>query len=176
MASSHADEHDLDKLTRWRRGLADAGTSDFPVYADFLVGPEDRMAHDVFREFRSSFEARNAPYENLVIFGQHGLSKTLLGMRSGLRIAEGEVPMLVLISSPTDGTIYMIPLVAGSPGEEHGKENVGEPWRKVLRLIEAAYDAGEKNLDLESVYEVTSRSIRVGSLETVINRLLMRLS
>lgn len=172
MANSHADDHDLDKLTRWRRGLAEAGMSEFPVFAVFLVGPEDRIAHDVFREFRSSFEARNVPYENLVIFGQHGESKTLLGMSSGLGFARGEAPVLALMSSPTTRTFYTLPLVEGSTGGEQ----VGESWRDVLRLIEAASDAGEKTLDLEPLIEVTARSIRSGSLDTVINRLLMRLS
>ena len=172
MASDHADSHDLDKLTRWRKGLAEAGRSQFPVFAVFLVGPEDRGAHGVFREFRSSFEARNATYENLVIFGQHGLSKTLHGLSAGIGLSQGEIPLLTLISSPSAGTVYTVALERGSPVEA----TEGEPWRGVLRLIEVASDAGEKTLDLESIKEVTPRSIRFGAMESIINRLLIRLS
>ena len=173
MASSNADDHDVDKLTRWRKGIAEAERSIFPVYAIFLVGPEDLTAHDVFREFRASFEARNAPYENLVIFGQHGVSKTSLGLRAGLGLSQDEVPLLVLFSSPATGTIYTMPLEAGIPHEGTKKS---EPWRGVLRLIEAASDPAGKSLDLELEEEVTPRSIRGGSLEAVINRLLLRLA
>ena len=172
MASDHADSHDLDKLTRWRTGLAEAERSRFPVYAVFLVGPEDLRAHDVFREFRSSFESRDAPYENLVIFGQHGLSKTLHGLSAGLGLSEGELPLLTLISSPSAGTVYTLALERGTPVEA----TEGDPWRGVLRLIEAASDEGEKTLDLESIKEVTPRSIKFGALESIINRLLIRLS
>ena len=172
MASSHADSHDLDKLTRWRQGLLGAGLSVFPVYAVFLVGPEDRGAHDVFREFRSSFEERNAPYENLVIFGQHGLSKTLHGLSTGLGLSQGEIPLLVLISSPSAGKFYTLTLESGSPAES----TEAKTWRGVLSHIEATSDSGEKTLDLQSVKEVSPRSVRDGSLETIMDSLLARLS
>ena len=173
MASSYADSHDLDKLTRWRQGLVEpAGPSLFPVYAVFLVGPEDRAAHDVFREFRSSFEERSAPYENLVIFGQHGLSKTLEGFSAGLGLSQGEIPLLALISNPSTGTVYTLSLEGGSPSETTERE----PWRAVLRNIEAASDAGEKTMHLGSVKEITPSTIQEGSLEAVMNSLLVRLS
>ena len=172
MASSHADSHDLDKLTRWQQGLVKAGPSVFPVYAVFLVGPEDRAAHDVFREFRSSFEERSAPYENLVIFGQHGLSKTLEGFSAGLGLSQGEIPLLALTASPSTGTVYTLPLEGGSPS----KATEEEPWRGVLRHIEAASDAGEKNVDLELIKDITPRSIQDGSMESIMKRLLVRFS
>ena len=172
MANSHADSHDLDKLTRWRQGLVEAGASVFPVYAVFLVGPEDRAAHDVFREFRSSFEERSAPYENLVIFGQHGLSKTLKGFSAGLGLSQGDIPILALISNPSAGTVYTLSLEGGSPSET----TEWEPWRGVLRLIEAASDAGEKTMDLGSVKDVNPRSIQDGSMESIMKSLLVRLS
>ena len=172
MANSHADSHDLDKLTRWRQGLVEAGALVFPVYAVFLVGPEDRAAHDVFREFRSSFEERGAPYENLVIFGQHGLSKTLAGISAGLGLSQGDIPLLALISDPSIGTVYTLPLEGGP----HGEMTKREPWRGVLIHIEAASDAGEKTMDLGSVKEVAPSTIQDGSLEAVMNSLLVRLS
>ena len=172
MTSSHADSHDLDKLTRWRQGLVEAGPSQFPVYAIFLVGPEDRGAHDIFRDFRSSFEDRNAPYENLVIFGQHGLSKTLQELSAGLGLSQDDIPLLALVSSVSTGTVYTLPLAGGSPSEATEEK----PWRGVLRDIEAASYAGKKTLDLESIKDVTPRSFQGGSLEAVINSSVVRLS
>ena len=172
MASSHADSHDLDKLTRWRQGLVGDGPSQFPVYAVFLVGPEDRAAHDVFRGFRSSFEERDAPYENLVIFGQHGLSKTSEGLCAGLGLSQGEVPLLALFASPSAPTVYTVALEGGNSSEAPN----GEPWRGVLGHIEAASEAGEKILELEAIKEVTPRPIQDGTLEAIMNSLLVRLS
>ena len=172
MVNSAADSHDLDKLTRWRRGISEAGAPKFPVYAVFLVGPEDRAAHDVFREFRSSFEARNAPYENLVIFGQHGFSKTSQGFCAGFGLSQGQIPLLALISSPSSGTVYTLPLKKGSPTEA----NEAEEWRGVLRQIEAAFDDGEENMDLALIKDLNPRSMGEGSLEAVINSLFVRQS
>ena len=58
MDSSRADEHDRDKLARWHEGLTADPDYPFPVTGLFLVASEDEDAHDVFREFRASFEAR----------------------------------------------------------------------------------------------------------------------
>ena len=176
MANSDPDSHDLDKLTRWRQGLADAGTPEFPVYAVFLVGPEDTFAHNVFREFRSSFESRNVPYEHLVIFGQHGLSKTLHGLRGRLSLSPEEIPLLALTYSPLDMTFYTLPLPAGSAGDEAGDLTDGGPWLEVLGHIEAASGSSERVLDLERIVELNLRAIREGPLESVINKLLLRLS
>ena len=172
MASAHADSHDLDKLTRWREGLVAAELSHFPVFAVFLVGPEDRVAHDVFREFRSSFEARNVPYENLVIFGQHGASKTLHGLGSGLGISPSDIPLLALIFSVTTSTFYTLPLPKGNSGQE----TKGEPWLSVLRLVEAASDSDQNVLDLDLIKEVRPRSIQDGSMESIMDELLLQLS
>lgn len=176
MASSDPDSHDLDKLARWRQGLADAGMPDFPVYAVFLVGPEDTFAHDVFREFRSSFETRKAPYEHLVIFGQHGTSKTLDGLRGRLSLSPEEIPLLALTSSPLAVTFYTLPLPAGSAGDEAGCLSDGGPWRDILGQIEAASGSSKIVLDLERIAELNLRAIREGPLESVINKLLLRLS
>ena len=78
MAPSHADSHDLDKLARWSQALDGGQPGQFPVYAAFIVRPEDQSAHDAFREFRSSFQKAGAEFEHLVIFGQHGVSRTAL--------------------------------------------------------------------------------------------------
>ena len=175
MANSDPDSHDLDKLTRWRQGLADTVTPEFPVYAVFLVGPEDTFAHDVFREFRTSFESRNAPYEHLVIFGQHGLSKTLHGLRGKLSLSSEEIPLLALTSSPLAVTFYTLPLPLGSDGNEAGDLTDRGAWREILGHIEAASGSSERVLDLERIVGLNLRTIREGPLESVINKLLLRL-
>lgn len=165
MASSHADSHDLDKLARWRKGLTEAGPQQFPVYAVFLVSPEDRGAHDVFREFRSSFEEGNAPFENLVIFGQHGVSSTVKGLLRRLDQPLEALPFLVLFSSLASESFNIVSLSEENPS----KAREGEPWRSVLKQIKAAMDAGEQTMELASIQGLTSHSIRGGSLETIIN-------
>ena len=60
----------------------------------FLGRPEDRHAHDVFREFRSSFENLGAPFEHLVIFGQHGVSGTALFLLGKLGHTLESLPMV----------------------------------------------------------------------------------
>ncbi|PKB73178.1 MAG: hypothetical protein BZY75_03170 [SAR202 cluster bacterium Io17-Chloro-G7] len=170
MVSSHADSHDLDKLNRWRQGLAEAGPSRFPVYAVFLVGLEDRGAHDVFREFRSSFEERDVPYENLVIFGQHGVSKTLQGLSTAFGTSQTDIPLLALFSNPNTREFHTLPLVEGNFSETGG----GNLWRDVLSHIESASDAGVKTMGLESMTEITTRSLNEISLEAVLNSSSMR--
>ena len=105
MVASHADQHDLDKLSRWCRDLSGATPDRFPAYAMFLVAPEDRFAHDVFREFRTSFEARRAGYKYLVIYGQHGISTAVRGLLAGLRLQPAALPLLALFAEPSDHLI-----------------------------------------------------------------------
>ena len=95
MTSSHADNHDIDKLGRWREDLAEslAGSSrDFPVYAVFLVSEVDRSAHDIFRQYRTSFQARGSGFANLVIFGQHGVSSTARHLLARWGLPEEALP------------------------------------------------------------------------------------
>ena len=56
---SHADRHDLDKLARWKSDLdgpEGKGAAGLPYCAIFLVGPDHRASHDIFRRYRSAFE------------------------------------------------------------------------------------------------------------------------
>jgi hypothetical protein len=125
------------------------------VYAVFLVSEADRLAHGVFREFRARFKDWPADFEHLVIFGQHGLSSTVHGLLHGFGLPLEAVPVLVLFSSPLDSQAYALPLAAadacGSTGGVLQWPNESEPWRHILKLIEAALDGDDKALDLASL-------------------------
>lgn len=117
--TSHADNHDLDKLKRWQKDL-EAAPEDAPaVFAVFLVSGEDRTAHDVFRAFRSSFEEQGLGFAHLVIFGQHGVSITVRALQHELGLAEEGLPTLLLFGGDTEGgdyvTIDQVSLQRGSP-------------------------------------------------------------
>jgi hypothetical protein len=141
MTTSRADTHDLDKLSRWYDGLVSGDAGSFPVYAIFLVSPEDREAHDIFRRFRSSFEARAAPFHNLVIFGQHGVSSTVLSLLPDFGLDTGSLPSLALLGGLSSDTVYSLGL----------KSNT---WKDVLDdvldRVERVADGSEGPLALDS--------------------------
>ena len=95
------------------------------MYAVFLVAPEDRYAHDVFRAFRSSFENLGASFEHLVIFGQHGVSSTVLGLLDQVGHSLKSLPMLALFSGPPADEFQFLPLPKGST-HKHSEESAGE--------------------------------------------------
>jgi hypothetical protein len=159
MTTSRADTHDLDKLSRWYDGLVSGDAGSFPVYAIFLVSPEDREAHDIFRRFRSSFEARAAPFHNLVIFGQHGVSSTVLSLLPCLGLGAGHLPLLALLDGLSSDKVYSLGLK-------------GSAWQgvldDVLDKVEVAADGSEGRLDLDTVPGLTGYSLGDKSLvETV---------
>ncbi|PKB78773.1 MAG: hypothetical protein BZY88_16680 [SAR202 cluster bacterium Io17-Chloro-G9] len=158
MTADRADSHDRDKLARWHNDLVSNPPGKFPAYAVFLVTGDDRAAHDVFREFRSSFEERQAGFEHLVIFGQHGVSTTLLGMMSQLGMSKEEIPSLALFSEPGAKTALTLSLTAGGNVDRcEGSESAGiegkpaESWRAVLNQLEAAAQGNLMGLDLASL-------------------------
>ena len=61
MADNGGEKHDLEKLVKWCDSLSQEVSNPLDVYAMFLISPEAEAAQDVFRRFRSSFEARQAP-------------------------------------------------------------------------------------------------------------------
>ena len=139
---THADRHDLDKLTRWKANLdaADksaAAANPFPVCAIFLVAPENRAAHNIFRRYRTLFEELGAGFHHLVIFGQHGKSTTLSEFLYQLGASPADVPLLAL--APTDaadaGRVVRLPL---PQGEQDGDLDESQPWGAALTLIRAA--------------------------------------
>ena len=174
MNLSHADNHDRDKLVRWHQDLSSGPAARFPAYAVFLVSPEDRAAHDVFRTYRSSFEERGAAYQYLVIFGQHGISGTLRGLLAQFGLTQEALPLLALFSDPPAKIVHSLPLSGGSPSDgpsESSSTSVvdtpSEPWRKVLKRLEDAADGRGQALDLMSLDEVTGRHENGPVLERV---------
>jgi hypothetical protein len=173
MSISHADQHDLDKLARWRQDLSNGDSDQFPVYCVFLVSPDDLASHDVFRRFRSSFEDRSAGFQHLMIFGQHGISATLQALLAEFGLTLDQVPALVLFTAPEVSTAYATALTQGA---EPGKMAGHEPWQKVLNLVEAVADRGDKTVEMASVAEVNSHPLVGGSLPDVVARVHAKLS
>jgi len=182
MTASHADNHDRDKLTRWHSDLVAGSPGKFPTYAIFLVSADDRDAHDVFREFRSSFEERGAGFEHLVIFGQHGVSTTLFGLMSRLGLGKEEIPSLALFSEPGAKTAHTLALPGGSnvdrPKGPHSAavgEKPGASWREVLDQLETAADGkvtGLEGLDLMSLTGPINHRQGNGSMLEIVEQLL----
>jgi hypothetical protein len=131
----------------------------------FLVSANDRAAHDIFRQFRASFEARGAGFEHLVIFGQHGVSSTVLGLLAELGLPADATPSLAVFAFPPATTVYTLPL-AGAGQDAEG------PWREALARVEDAADQGEKALELASLAGFAERRLGGGSVLEVAGQLL----
>ena len=165
MTTGHPDSHDLDKLARWHQGLCSGGPGRFPVHALFLVSGDDKLAHDVFRTFRSSFEALGASFHHLVIFGQHGTSSTVRELLSVLGLSGTSLPVLVLFStsSSTEVCLHSLPLGTGS--DDSG-------WEDVLRRVEEAAGDDRELSDLNSMPGVACRQLNDGPLVDIIGNVL----
>lgn len=174
---SHADRHDLDKLARWKTGLdaaADDSTVSFPACAIFLVSPEDRASHDIFRRYRSAFEELGGGFHHLVIFGQHGVSSTQVAFLAELGMEQGSVPLLAIAPMADGGdgdgsAIYCLEL---PKGERDGELDDTQIWSAAL---EAVCDAAirKEELFLDSVRAVT---LRPGGLSATVDSVLDELS
>ena len=178
MASSDPDSHDLDKLARWHRDLLAGRSSGFPAFAVFLVGPDDRLAHDIFREFRSSFEGRGAGFEQLVIFGQHGISSTVRALSAELDLDQDALPVLALFSGPSASSVHTLPLVKGSPDNEPDvstRPADDGAWRDALRRLESAVDAKKLDPDLASLPGPAKR-VNYEGLEALVAKLVKQVS
>ena len=137
---SHADTHDLDKLKRWQMDLAAMAGDAPPVFAVFLVSEKDRAAHDVFRAFRNSFEARKLGFAHLVIFGQHGTSATERGLRASFGLEAVSGPVLALF----DG-ISATPEATRLPaGDSDKSPTENSNWQKALERAESAMGQGRR--------------------------------
>ena len=156
MASSGGEQHDLEKLVKWCDSLSQEVCNPLAVYAMFLISPEAEAAQDVFRRFRSSFEARQAPFHQLIQFGRHGASSTVLRLSGGLTPDAGSIPALVLFASPSAWDVALLPL--DGAGEEDAS------WSLVLSHLESGMDAGVKELDLAGLpgvqrHQLAGRSV-----------------
>ena len=168
MPTGHADTHDLGKLTRWHEGLHSDDLGPFPVHAIFLVSAEDKSAHNIFRQFRSSFEDRGAGFHHLVIFGQHGVSSTVNGLLAGLGLDPESLPMLVLFTGPSATQIHLLPLPGGGDDDQR--------WSGVLAMTEQAAEKGEGSLCLDWIKELTSYQIGNRSLVEAVGGVLTALT
>ena len=139
-ASSYADEHDRDKLARWDRDLSAGDRGRFPAHAVFLVGPEDQLAHDTFRQYRTTFEERNAGFEHLVIFGQHGVSRTLHELAAALNVDAGQLPLLLVFPEDDASGFYMYQLPPGPAVIDTASRL--DSWSGVLGSIGEAASSG----------------------------------
>ncbi len=176
---SHADRHDLDKLARWKSGLDSAADKDeagFPACAIFLVSPEDRASHDIFRRYRSAFEELGGGFHHLVIFGQHGVSTTQVAFLSELGMEQQSVPLLALalMSDAVEetGSVYCLEL---PKGDRDGDLDNSQSWGAALEAIRAAVSGQEAYL-LEGVAGISGSAFRRGSLPATVDGLLRELS
>ena len=189
--TSHADNHDRDKLVRWREDLTSGDEASFPVYAFFLVTPEDRPAHDIFRAYRNSFEKRGAGFQHLMIFGQHGVSTTVKALLAEFGLSLDSLPLLGLFTGPPSGTVHTIGLREGDyrPGESGDSKALEGPWMEVLGLLEQVADsqvAGpvgpmpvgpmNEHLDLARLGGLNALNLGTGPMGEIIERVLARVS
>ena len=153
MSHGHADNHDFDKLDRWLEDLAGDAFQNFPVCAVFLVSEEDGRVHDIFRQYRASFEARGSGFANLVIFGQHGVSTTVRQFRAEWGLSGEVLPTLVLLASAGQDAGYVLNLPAGAAPEVHPTDP--QPWQEVLdRIEESDYDVLESRVSLSKAEKI----------------------
>jgi hypothetical protein len=173
---SHADSHDLDKLARWKSGLDSAANPDdasFPACAIFLVGPEDRAAHDIFRRYRSEFEELGGGFHHLVIFGQHGVSTTQVAFLDELDAGGESVPLLAI--APGSAGAEDIHCISLPQGERDGELDESQPWGGVLQAVEVAARR-RAMLDLDGLPGTRRTKIRGGTLLATIDGVLQALS
>jgi hypothetical protein len=174
--ASHADQHDLDKLGRWHRELAESPPGSFPVYAIFLVSADDRLAHDIFRKFRSSFEARNAGFENLVIFGQHGISSTTQSLLAEFGLSLDSLPALALVEPADTSRVYTLQIPPGASEAVLDEASGGGDWQQALSAVEAAIHEGNRPLALREVPGLALHQLDDGPLDSLVSRLLSSLT
>ena len=176
---SHADRHDLDKLARWKAGLdsaADNASAAFPVCAIFLVGPEDRQSHDIFRRYRSVFEELGGGFHHLVIFGQHGVSATQVAFLAEVGMEQESVPVLALApmsnAAEDTGSVYCLEL---PKGERNGELDDSQSWGAALGAVRVAA-AGSRVPSFDGVTGVVAGTLRRGALAESVEGVLQELN
>ena len=141
--SHHYDEHDHDKLLRWRDDLRGASImdGDFPAMALFLVKPQAIGSHEIFRRFRTEFEQRDASFAHLVIFGMHGVSSTVRSLLDQTGLSESDLPVMMLAPAAEPASVVAVQLPSGE-SLEGGDDPNGDgtcdylaPWQDVLDRI-----------------------------------------
>ena len=171
MSNNYAENHDLEKLIRWRNDLSKEPANHFPVHAVFLVSSKDRLAHDVFRSFRSSFQSLNTGFRHLTIFGQHGLSSTARRLLREFGLTDDDYPTLVLLVGAESESVFSLPLPAGGSPLDLDY-NDAQPWQLVLAAVEAAANEEDSILELSSISKVVGPTKTEEPLKRLVDRLL----
>ena len=141
--SHHYDQHDHEKLLRWRDDLAGASIEPdgFPAMALFLVKPNATGSHDIFRRYRNEFEKRDASFAHLVVFGMHGVSATVRGLLDQAGLSEDELPVMMLAPAADPCSVTAVRLPPGESIEGADDPNGGgtcdylAAWQDVLDRI-----------------------------------------
>ena len=141
--SHHYDQHDHEKLLRWRDdlGATPIEPEGFPAMALFLVKPNATGAHDIFRRYRTEFEKRDASFAHLVVFGMHGVSVTVRGLLGQAGLSEDDLPVMMLAPAADPGTVTAVRLPPGESIEGADDPNGGgtcdylAAWQDVLDRI-----------------------------------------
>jgi hypothetical protein len=141
--SHHYDEHDHDKLVRWRTDLQATmiDPEGFPAMALFLVKPQATGSHEIFRRYRTEFENRDASFAHLVVFGMHGISTTVRSLLEQVGLSESDLPVMMLAPSADPGAVTAVRLPSGESIEGGDDPNGGgtcdylAAWQDVLDRI-----------------------------------------
>ena len=141
--SHHYDEHDHDKLLRWRDDLQSTSIVDgeFPAMALFLVKPQATGSHEIFRRFRTEFEQRDASFAHLVVFGMHGVSSTVRALLDQTGLTETDLPVMMLAPAAEPASVIAVQLPSGESLEGADDPNGGgtcdylAAWQDVLDRI-----------------------------------------
>ena len=141
--SHHYDQHDHEKLLRWRDDLAAASIDPegFPAMALFLVKPQATGSHEIFRRYRTEFEKRDASFVHLVVFGMHGVSATVRGLLDQAGLSEEVLPVVIMAPSADPCAVTAVPLPSGESIEGADDPNGGgtcdylAAWQDVLDRI-----------------------------------------
>ena len=61
MSNNYAENHDLEKLMRWRNDLSKEPANHFPVHAVFLVSSEDRLWPTTYSAASAAASSHSTP-------------------------------------------------------------------------------------------------------------------
>jgi hypothetical protein len=143
------------------------------VRAVFLVSEADGWVHDIFRQYRTSFEARGSGFANLVILGQHGVSTTVRLLLAEWGLSGEALPALALLAEEGQDAGFVLDLPAGAAPEVHPTDP--QPWQEVLGRIEGAAEAPGSKLDLANVPGIQPLPKSEESLDQLVRRALQSL-
>ena len=128
--------------------------------------------------FAGSFEERDAGFQNLVIFGQHGVSSTVRAVASRLGLEGEPLPQLALLVSGGMPRLYSLGLPAGDV-EESGAGQAGrEPVaaQRALSGVEELVDGRKSGLEEGEIDGLTRRELPDMGLAALVEELIAELS